>query len=269
MKHFACRYSLIKFVPYSETGEFANIGVLLVCPETRYWGFRMETSKSKRYTDFFEGVTQGLYREAVNSMRAELTRLLDLGVNESQESLVNAFDVVTHPREAIVSFSPPRGRLTGDPEQELTKLFKHFVEFGFLRDSTPEKKLVKRIQDLVNSFNLEIPFKESQIGDPGRVSVQLPLVQTIKNRQVKAIKPLYLGQNSVNDIYTHGEAWLGKIRRLRNKVGWQGDLLITIDGLSDSQTTRKAQDDIIAELSQSERVEKAANKEELKSFCLQ
>lgn len=269
MKKFACRYALIQFMPYSETGEFANIGVLLVCPQTGHWIYKLETQKHKRYTDFFDGLTHAVYRDAVHTIEAELKRLQKVNINFTPDSLLNAFNIAVHPREAIIRFSEPRGRLTDNPEQELATIFNHYVEFGFLRNESPEQKLVKRIYELVKTFELKAPFKEEHIGDPNIVSLQLPLVQVINELPVKAIKPLYLGQAKINDIYSHGEQWEGKLKRLRNKIGWEGQLLITVDGLSEKLEIRKAQDEMIKELTQYQVTIESANAEDkLKEFCI-
>lgn len=268
MKKLACRYALIQLLPYSETGEFANIGVLLVCPQTGHWIYKLETQKYKRYTDFFKGLEHHVYRDAVMTIEAELERVQKLNVCATADQLFNAFNFIVHPREAIIRFSEARGRLTDNPEQELINLFNHYVEFGFLRNESAEQKLVKRIQDLIKTFELRVPFKEDHIGDPNLVSVHLPLVQVINKQPVKAIKPLHLGQTKINDIYNHSEQWIGKLNRLRNKVGWDGQLLITIDGLSEKLEVRKVQDEIINELSMLGTVENADSKDKVKIFCL-
>lgn len=269
MKKFACRYALIQLLPYSETGEFANIGVLLVCPQTGHWVYKLETQKYKRYTDFFKGLEHHVYRDAVMTIEAELKRLQKLATEATADQLLNTFNFTVHPREAIIRFSEPRGRLANDPDQELINLFTHYVEFGFLRNESAEQKLVKRIQDLVKGFELKVPFKEGHIGDPNTVSLQLPLVQMINEKPVKAIKPLYLGQTKINDIYSHGEQWVGKLKRLRKKVGWDGELLITVDGLSDKFDVRQVQQEMIEELSQYQAiVESATAEDKLEAFCI-
>lgn len=269
MKKYACRYALVQLLPYSETGEFANIGVLLVCPQTGHWIYKLETQKYKRYTDFFKGLEHHTYRDAVMTIDAELKRLQKLGAEAPADQLLNTFNFTVHPREAIIRFSEPRGRLTNNPEQELTDLFAHYVEFGFLRHESAEQKLVKRIQDLVKTFDLRAPFKEDQIGDPNVVSLQLPLVQVINEQPVKAIKPLYLGQPKINDIYSHGEQWVGKLKRLRNKVKWDGQLLITVDGISEKPEIKTVQQEMIDELMQYDvLVENASAAEKLKEFCI-
>jgi hypothetical protein len=268
MKKFACRYALIQILPYSETGEFANIGVLLVCPQTGHWIYKLETQKYRRYTNFFQGLEHHVYRDAVATIEAELKRVQKINTGAMADQLLNAFNFTVHPREAIIRFSEPRGRLTDDPEQELINLFGHYVEFGFLRNESAEQKLVRRIQDLVRTFDLKVPFREEHIGNPNLVSVQLPLVQTIDAQPIKAIKPLYLGQTKINDILSHSEQWIGKLNRLRKKVDWHGQLLITIDGLSGKPEVKKVQDEIITELSRLGAVENASAKDKLKEFCV-
>ena len=53
MKKIACRYAIIQFMPYTETGEFANVGVVLACPETGYFDFKLQTKRYARITAFF------------------------------------------------------------------------------------------------------------------------------------------------------------------------------------------------------------------------
>jgi len=30
MKKFACQYAIVRFLPYLETGEFANVGIVML-----------------------------------------------------------------------------------------------------------------------------------------------------------------------------------------------------------------------------------------------
>ncbi len=45
LNKLACRYAILRFLPYTETGEFANVGVVLACPATGYFGFKLETRR--------------------------------------------------------------------------------------------------------------------------------------------------------------------------------------------------------------------------------
>jgi hypothetical protein len=144
MKKIACRYALIQFMPYTETGEFANIGILLICPQTRFFGFKLEINKYQRYTNFFRELTQPIYREATSAIEAELTRLQKTLITASPEILLNAFTAAIHPREAIIRFGEQRGRLVDSPDKALDDLFNHYVEFGFLSTQHIEQQLKQK-----------------------------------------------------------------------------------------------------------------------------
>ena len=54
MKKFACQYALLRFRPFVETGEFANVGVVLLAPEARFFGFKLlNKQRHGRITHFF------------------------------------------------------------------------------------------------------------------------------------------------------------------------------------------------------------------------
>jgi hypothetical protein len=268
MSQLACRYALIQLVPYAETGEFANIGVLLVCPETGFLGFKLETQKHKRYTSFFSGLTASLYRDAMKAISAELKRLQQALSHATPETLLNSFTAAIHPREAIIQFSPVRGRLIQDPAKALQQLFEHYVDFGFLRQQSPEEQLEQRIQAVLSNFELIAPFKDGKIGSE-QLYVPLPLIQSINNKPNKAIKPLYLGQDSLNKLYAHGEYWAGRLERLRKVLGWEGKLLFTVDGISSNSMFKQNQNEIMQKLRDlSAEVIEAADVKRLQAFCV-
>ena len=53
MKEVVCNYAIARFRPYRETGEFVNVGIVLICPQVNYFGYLFEKRKYKRITDFF------------------------------------------------------------------------------------------------------------------------------------------------------------------------------------------------------------------------
>ncbi|TAM57619.1 MAG: DUF3037 domain-containing protein [Rhodanobacter sp.] len=59
MNRFACQYAIIRFLPYAETGEFANVGVVLACPATGYFGARlMPVNEDRPHHRFLRAVGQ-------------------------------------------------------------------------------------------------------------------------------------------------------------------------------------------------------------------
>lgn len=67
MNKVACQYAIVRFAPYVETGEFANVGVLMVAPRQPYFGFKLETRRHGRITRFFEELEPKFYREALRA----------------------------------------------------------------------------------------------------------------------------------------------------------------------------------------------------------
>ena len=50
---YVCNYAVARFMPYAETEEFVCIGVVLICPITGYFGYRLENKRRDRVTGFF------------------------------------------------------------------------------------------------------------------------------------------------------------------------------------------------------------------------
>ncbi|RZI59379.1 MAG: DUF3037 domain-containing protein [Rubrivivax sp.] len=136
MTQLACRYALVRFMPHSDTEEFVNIGIVVACPQTGFFGFRLEARKHKRITDFFVGLSPETYTSAVLVMASELHRVKEQLDHRTGEDVAtrtrSTFDNVTHAREAMVKFSKARVILADSPEVELERLFSHYV------DQTPD-----------------------------------------------------------------------------------------------------------------------------------
>ena len=49
----ACHYAIVRFMPFVETGEFGNVGVVLFSPTARFFGFRLLGQRISRITNFF------------------------------------------------------------------------------------------------------------------------------------------------------------------------------------------------------------------------
>ena len=47
MTAVACRYAVVQFAPCRETGEFANAGVVLLCPATGFFGYQLQTQRTQ------------------------------------------------------------------------------------------------------------------------------------------------------------------------------------------------------------------------------
>lgn len=228
MKKLACRYAIVQFLPYTETGEFANVGVVLACPTTGYFNFKLETRRYARYTHFFRELDKLIYLRAIAALRDEMERMRKMQDGANAETVRDVFTALVHPREAILRFGEPRALLAEEPAQALEQLYGHYVEHDFVTHEYREKVLEQRVQQLIKGLNLENPFKEEKLGDD-EFAVRFPLVQTIKNKPAKVIKPFFLAQEDTMGIYNHGDVWLGKLKRLRKHNQLPERVLFTLE----------------------------------------
>lgn len=231
MNKLACRYAIVQFMPYPETGEFANAGVVLACPKTGFFSYKLEKKKYARVTHFFEELDGGIYREAISHFEGELARIRNILSAERPQPLIvrNLFDHLVHPREAIVRFGDQRAVMAESPEAMLEQLFDHYVGRKFATKEYQETQLARRVAGIVNSLKLELPFKEERIGTED-YPVVFPLVQKDHDGDVqKLIKPLFLGQDEPGKIYTHGDLWLSRIRRLKMLKALPAETLFAVE----------------------------------------
>jgi Protein of unknown function (DUF3037) len=249
MNTYACRYAVVQFVPYTETEEFANVGVVLACPETGFFDFKLQTRRVRRVTAFFDELPGNVYRHAVRVFQGELERVKGLATQErSTAGVRDLFKALIHPREAIVRFGRERVVLATDPALELQRLYEHYVERSFATPEYVETTIGKRLRVLLDRVTPERPFRPERIGDEDYYA-NFPLVQKLDGVMHKVIKPFNLGHEQTVDIYDHGEMWIAKIKRLRNKRLLPEEILFALSRPSvDDIRRRTAADEICTEL---------------------
>ena len=239
MKKFACHYTIVRFLPYPETGEFANVGIVVACPENGFFGFKLLKRKFGRVTKFFDEIGSDTCSQSLAMFDMELSRISAVVKErrQSPEELRSLFNSLIHPREAIIRFSESSIRLAESPEQIVESLFLFYVERNFVTQEYKELQLVQRVRNVVNSLKLEKPFRQKNLGDE-LAQASFPLVQMENQHPIKVIKPFFLGQNSPGKIISHGGAWVDKVRRLRKRKLLPQATLFAIDGPAEADGNR-------------------------------
>ena len=268
MKKLACRYAIVHFLPYTETGEFANVGVVVACPTTGFFGYKLETRRYARYTNFFRDLDKNVYLRAIGAMRDELERIRGLLEHSGEHVIRDAFAALTHPREAMLRFGETRAVLADDPARALEQLYGHHVEHDFVTQEYREHVLEQRVQQLIKGLNLAHPFKEEKIGDE-EFAVRFPLVQTIEREHTKIIKPFFLAQDNTIAIYNHGDLWLAKLNRLRHRKQLPKHILFSVEAPEPTDNKRyKAFSEVRRELEQLTEVATIDNEKRIKQFAM-
>lgn len=240
MKKLVCRYAIVRFLPYQETEEFANIGIVLACPESGYFDFKLQSQRHGRVTAFFDDLDGFAYRHSVKIFNSELARIKELIGSRDMpaDSLRSMFDALVHPREAIIRFGDVRSMVVEDPAEALARLFRYYVEREFVNHDYKEHILLKRVRALVQSLQLIRPFHAMNLGDEF-ASAQFPLVQTDESGlALKAIKPFLLNQVEPSKIISHGGFWVDRMRRLRKRQKLPPAVLFAVDGPPEEDSKR-------------------------------
>jgi hypothetical protein len=218
MNRYACQYAIIRFLPYAETGEFANVGVVLACPATGYLGARlMPARKTSRITGFFEQLDRRIYREAMVYLKEELDRVGKMAgeCGPGNSTFVQqAFAGLVRPREALLRFSEARVILADQPAETLHKLFATLVERDFADKAYHDQWLERGVRETLRKARLRDYFQAADIGNQD-LHIHVPFVHARGGRPQLAIKPLDLAKDEPNLVYSIGARWAGQVRLLQ------------------------------------------------------
>nr|WP_314605906.1 DUF3037 domain-containing protein [uncultured Janthinobacterium sp.] len=224
MKKFACQYALLRFRPFVETGEFANVGIALIAPEARFFGFLI-LKRYARITQFFHQLDRQIYLDGRQLFKEEMDRFalelrrLALDGRKTQPDVVlarNLFAEVVRPREAMLQFADQRVVIAEDPKAKLLQLFDHYVERNFVTKEYQERLLENNVRKLLFNAQVGARYQREKVGTED-FAVNFPFVDMVEGKAERVIKPLYLAQGDSTKILTHGGQWVDKVRRLRKR----------------------------------------------------
>ena len=164
MSHIA-RYSIVRFLPYAETEEFANVGVVMLATTARYFDFRL-SNKWRRLGGFFDKLDRRVFAEGARAFKEELER------KESQEKcLQNHIASVEAERDRIASqLQDVRAELHRS-QGKVQELDAAYSEIGRLRTEISDReKLSAELGDALCSLD---QYRKSAEDRNGRMADEL------------------------------------------------------------------------------------------------
>ena len=237
MNKLACQYALLRFRPFVETGEFAIVGVVLLSPEGRFFGYKL-LKKYGRITQFFHQLDhkvylngKALFSEELDRFAAHLRRnALDGRKRVPDVALATGlFAELTRPRDAMLHFDECRVVLAADPQAKLDELFDHYVERNFVMKAYQERLLENSVRRMLYRADTAIgtQYQPAKVGTEDFI-VNFPFVRRTDQQIDRIIKPLYLAQDDPTRILTHGGQWVDKVKRLRKRCALPRHVLFPI-----------------------------------------
>lgn len=120
-----CNYALLQFLPYPETGEFVNVGVLVSCMEPCLLHFTGEREMPERVKAMFPRQNERAFADAMAALQTDMERAKSSVRDPKGCHLV--FGELVRRRESILRFGEVRTILTGAPRQLVEELFRRYV----------------------------------------------------------------------------------------------------------------------------------------------
>lgn len=264
-------FASIGFRPYRELGEFVNVGIVAVEARSRYLCYKLiSPQRTKRISACFPEIDLAIFKNGIRRIDSELSALAietnlwaddsnqagknhpaqsDLFVEEGDTDL---FRRLTEPAASPFFYAARGTRLTEDIDQCLEELYGRFVEHWNL---TPvdyeEKKLTRDLRKLLHAHRLDRFYRESPWVGTDAYHVGIPLAFTPRGADVpeKAIKPLNLAQSTPTRVYTHGDEWMAKVRRLQ-RVDCMPEEFLFVVRMPEEEEIRDAAEEICEGLRQ-------------------
>lgn len=256
MNKTPCLYAVVRFAPFVETGEFANVGIVMMAPEQRYFGFKLMGRRHARVTHFFEQMESKVFRATMNTLREEMERAGGLLRQHGFDKRFKSNDVdfakrlfteIVRPRETVIKFSEPRAVLADEPGATLEELYGYYVERDFVTREYQEAVLERGVRKWLWQAHIAERFTRLEVGND-EYHVAFPFVEKCGELPVKAIKPLRLDHDQPSKILDHGGQWLYRIQTLKQRNLLPENVLFTVSGPTAHGAREKAYAEIVGNL---------------------
>lgn len=213
-----CMYAVVRFMPFAETREFANVGVVVIAPKLGLYDFKLAPQKFGRVTQFFDDLDGVVYKHAIEGFEAELERVRNyLAHNYVQgKGLVEYFKEITRTRESVLHFGEVGTLLTDNVNVTVDKLYDRLIGRNFTATKEYKEQQMVRVlkSQLTSHLPKDVRYTKQNI-KAGMFDISMPLVTKI-NSNYRIIRPLAFEQKNVLQAMEHGETWINRLKKLIN-----------------------------------------------------
>ncbi|MEL4399075.1 DUF3037 domain-containing protein [Shewanella algae] len=210
-----CHYAIVRFMPFLETEEFANVGIILFSTHGSYAGYKLAPKRFARVTNFFDDLEGKLYTNAIAIFSEEMQRVTSIGSELYGKEQFAFFKEVTRKRESLLRFGEIRTIAVNSPQKALEELYEYYVGRNFVTKEYREDLMVKALRKDLNRNVSAIHYRQKVLTGEFDSEVTLPLVATVHD-SYRAIKPIAFNQHKPMNLLEHGEKWIHRIKRLIN-----------------------------------------------------
>lgn len=233
------QYSIIRFRPLPETGEFANVGIVLFDRKERQFLYKIVPKRFRRVTQFFNTLHPNVFASSITLLQSELDRLSAVFQRSAGDAITVLENFLRQGRESVWTFSDIRALLADAPlEDVLDRLYETYVGRNFINFDYQELIMVREIRAYLRRRSV-FDFTERVIEDE-IVPVKFPLVSETNGTRV--IKPISLSQRTTLGIIDHSATWHDRFRLLikRNRLTPENVLIPMTGPVGDDSALQEA-----------------------------
>jgi hypothetical protein len=224
-----CLYSIVRYAPYAETEEFANIGVVMCAPKENFFDFQLTKRNDSRVRNFFHD--DSIFPVAKDAIQKEIQfAKVQASQISAPKQLAQFFHYFTTKKESIFQFSTVRVVLSHNPKDELGRIYNKYVNHSDFTKERREDVLARELKRSIDRIDgLKNVFKQDSI-DGFFAKFSMPLVAKKHNKVLCAIKPLAFTQSEPGKMMEHSDTWVMRITRAYEENLMDiDDVLFTID----------------------------------------
>ncbi len=228
------QYSIIRFLPFADLGEFANIGIVALDSQNKILQFKLARSKFRRLREFFGEDAYRAYGAAIEHLRLELASLTSGDRFWATWEPERAFSHLTRRHESSIIFSDVRTLLSKDQIADVVDtLFTRLIERQ--RQEGHDLDLIKDIRHELVSNGIR-GFRAIRVTDDV-VPVTFPLAH--RNGTLNAIQPMVFTQKTPLAVFDHGAMWKRRLAYLlsQKKIEDRSVLLAIDPPLADASSS--------------------------------
>ena len=161
-----------------------------------------------------------------------------LALNFAENSLTNLLlHELTRKKEGAIRFSELRMVVAKDPEAELDRLYRYYVDRDFATPQYVELIMEREVRSNLRTLGLADDFKEARLSD-GVYQARFPFARMVHNFADDVIKPISLSQERPESIIEHANKWSYAVRRLRKASLIKGKVLFPVKKPVDATSNR-------------------------------
>ncbi|WP_040976837.1 DUF3037 domain-containing protein [Necropsobacter massiliensis] len=227
-------YSFVRFLPFFESGEFVNIGLLMCEPNAKKLTYRIVKKNDIRVNHFFRQskIFYDVHPMINEQLRYIVDKISSVPFNTNDE-MINFFHHYTEQKDGLFQFSNAAVGLVDDPVAKFNELYEKFIKGAGVATESQELHIVREYKKLFKAQNDQLlaQYKEQLVqGSTAKFKFPLALQNESTKEILKGIKPLAFDQAETSGMIEHCDSWVAKINRASEEGLLKRDnILFTLD----------------------------------------